>query len=1031
MFKILKAFFLVILLSILLIPSANAATWQLLTSGTTSTLNDLHFVNSGTGWVVGSRTILKTTDGGTTWTAQTPGVTKSLHSVYFTSANIGWVVGVDGIIIKTTDGGTTWTAQTSGTTRLLNGVYFVNENTGWTIGVLGTILKTTDGGTTWTAQTSGTKKALKGVYFASADIGWIIGAEGTILKTTDGGTTWTAQTSGTTNDLGKAKSIYPGDANTLFVVGDIGTILKTTNGGTTWTTLTSGTTQNLRGVSFVDVNTGWVTGDSGTIIATKNSGTTWTADNSGTSNHLKGVFFVDINNGWAVGDIGTILKYQPPTLSISLSANPSSGTAPLNDVDLTATVSGTATGDIIYKFDCTNDGVYEKTATSTKTTYTATDLCDYALAGTYTAKVEAVREDLTATNTTTISVVVQTLSVSLSADPDSGTAPLTGVDLIAWVSGTASGDITYKFDCTNDGIYEKTAMSTQTTYTATDLCNYNNPATYTAKVVAERQGLTAESTAGIIVIQRTLSVMLSANPNSGVTPLLGVDLTAQVNGNAIGDIVYKFDCENDGTFELTSTTTTETTFIATDLCNYSAAGDYVAGVTAERQRLTATSTTAITVISPEDALAVSLVANPNSGIVPLSGVSLEATVSGTATGDITYKFDCTNDGIFEHESTPTLTNPYAANNLCNYPDPGIYTAKAEVSRKLSAEEGAQTITKSATTGIMVSTPPLVITTESLLPSGAVNQAYTAAITAIGGLGIKTFALITGALPSGLTLSAEGTITGTPTQDGTFYFEILVTDTQPAIAGKKFQIFITPPPTPELPQVNIVSADYVDPLAGGGVKLVNADNTEIAITIESNAVPETITSYSMVINSLNQQSANFVVMPSETGTPIAKLQYDIKVVNDQTLQEIKEFTKPITIKINYLDGDLPAGADESWLQIHFYNETTLLWEALETTVDTINNIATAQVTHLTRFALVAAAAPIIAPPAIGFPAAPAIPPKIGYARVDFNNDRRVNLVDFSILAYWYKRPSPPKHLDLNNDGKIDLVEFSTLIYYWTR
>lgn len=52
------------------------------------------------------------------------------------------------------------------------------------------------------------------------------------------------------------------------------------------------------------------------------------------------------------------------------------------------------------------------------------------------------------------------------------------------------------------------------------------------------------------------------------------------------------------------------------------------------------------------------------------------------------------------------------------------------------------------------------------------------------------------------------------------------------------------------------------------------------------------------------------------------------------------------------------------------------------------------------------------------------------RGDVNIDARVNLVDFSIVAYWYKRPSPPTKVDLNGDGKVDLVDFSILAYYWT-
>ena len=50
--------------------------------------------------------------------------------------------------------------------------------------------------------------------------------------------------------------------------------------------------------------------------------------------------------------------------------------------------------------------------------------------------------------------------------------------------------------------------------------------------------------------------------------------------------------------------------------------------------------------------------------------------------------------------------------------------------------------------------------------------------------------------------------------------------------------------------------------------------------------------------------------------------------------------------------------------------------------------------------------------------------------DVNNDRRVNLIDFSITAYWYKKPLPPSSIDLNNDGKIDLADFSIMAFHWT-
>ena len=60
---------------------------------------------------------------------------------------------------------------------------------------------------------------------------------------------------------------------------------------------------------------------------------------------------------------------------------------------------------------------------------------------------------------------------------------------------------------------------------------------------------------------------------------------------------------------------------------------------------------------------------------------------------------------------------------------------------------------------------------------------------------------------------------------------------------------------------------------------------------------------------------------------------------------------------------------------------------------------------------------------------------GCGKTDLNYDGRVNLVDFSIAAFWYQRPISADFAlieaeQLNNDGKIDLVDFSIMAYYWT-
>lgn len=50
--------------------------------------------------------------------------------------------------------------------------------------------------------------------------------------------------------------------------------------------------------------------------------------------------------------------------------------------------------------------------------------------------------------------------------------------------------------------------------------------------------------------------------------------------------------------------------------------------------------------------------------------------------------------------------------------------------------------------------------------------------------------------------------------------------------------------------------------------------------------------------------------------------------------------------------------------------------------------------------------------------------------DANCDDVVDLIDFSILAFWYKKVGAPDKIDLNHDGKINLIDFSIMAYYWT-
>jgi hypothetical protein len=58
-----------------------------------------------------------------------------------------------------------------------------------------------------------------------------------------------------------------------------------------------------------------------------------------------------------------------------------------------------------------------------------------------------------------------------------------------------------------------------------------------------------------------------------------------------------------------------------------------------------------------------------------------------------------------------------------------------------------------------------------------------------------------------------------------------------------------------------------------------------------------------------------------------------------------------------------------------------------------------------------------------------PPQFGTC-VDYNKDGRVNLIDFSILLFWFGNSNAPAAIDCNSDRVIDLKDFSILMYFWT-
>ncbi|MFN0121403.1 MAG: putative Ig domain-containing protein [Blastocatellia bacterium] len=103
-----------------------------------------------------------------------------------------------------------------------------------------------------------------------------------------------------------------------------------------------------------------------------------------------------------------------------------------------------------------------------------------------------------------------------------------------------------------------------------------------------------------------------------------------------------------------------------------------------------------------------------------------------------------------------------------------------------ATTGALTLVKSGCSGqqsttFTVTCPAITIGTAAL-PVGTRNQAYTQTLSASGQTGTFTWAVTSGTLPTGLSLSTAGVLSGTPTQAGTFPLTVTATNTSTGCTG---------------------------------------------------------------------------------------------------------------------------------------------------------------------------------------------------------------------------------------------------------
>lgn len=150
---------------------------------------------------------------------------------------------------------------------------------------------------------------------------------------------------------------------------------------------------------------------------------------------------------------------------------------------------------------------------------------------------------------------------------------------------------------------------------------------------------------------------------------------------------------------------------------------------------------------------------------------------------------------------------------------GIPTGTGTANFTVQASSGGG----SDTQALSIDVDEAVLITTVSLPNGEVDVAYDELVEATGGSGSYVFAVVSGALPDGLSLNTgSGAITGTPTSDGTFNFTISATS-QGSVDAQAYSVDIDESSS-EIPLSGLIA--WHDPQT-----VDQADNSELETLLD--------------------------------------------------------------------------------------------------------------------------------------------------------------------------------------------------------
>ena len=542
-----------------------------------------------------------------------------------------------------------------------------------------------------------------------------------------------------------------------------------------------------------------------------------------------------VGTGGASGVSNAVAPRAPQTISFANPGAQNFGTTP--------TLTASSSADLPVSFSSSTSGVCTITSGGTLTFVTAgTCTIDADQAGDAATTAAA-----TVSHSFTVNAVVPgaptaaiatagdtQVSVAFSAPSNSGGAAITGYTVTSNPGGiSASGagspivltgltnGVAYTFTVTAEnvaGIGPASMASNPATPAAEQTITFTNPG---AQNFGTTPTLTASSSAGagypVVFSSSTTGV---CTVTSGGTLTFVTAGTCTINADQAGDASYLPATQVSRSFTVNAVLPGAPTGVAAVAGDTQATVSFDAPASAGGSAITGYTVTA------------------NPGGATASGAGSPLTVTGLTNG-VAYTFTVTADNAAGTGAASTASNavtpapplvaapvsltvaygaPATAVTLDITGTPtsvAVGTAPAHGTvvasgtgityQPAAGYAGPDSFTYTASDGLNTSAPATVtvtvqaatVTLDATAPADATGSAaYTHAFTASGGTAPYTFAQVAGALPDGLALAADGTLSGTPTASGTFAFTIEATDsstgTGPFAAQQAYTLTVQAP-----------------------------------------------------------------------------------------------------------------------------------------------------------------------------------------------------------------------------------------------